>query len=653
MLRRILLSLLLFCGFASVCRAADSVTLKIRQLGLEGIYSTNGTATWVEVEAHNSTQRAVSLNLFVSELNFEAEARAAETISVPLTLGAAETRNVNVPLHVYPLNHAAVFAEARDAQGNILGRTGRRVGDRIQGQIIAVLCASTQICQSIRQIILLSGSAEEQTRKSQFLRIVQLSEAPPVAWAYASANTVMVAAHITELSQRQQEALEVFALRGGTLVLVEDQLGDGPVLFPSSTPVTGGQTNPPSSRSSRFLEAYRARAVEGTAYPVGEGRLVHFKSVAEKGFTDYFRPLGFSESTPKEIVEQWSRRGPGALQGERGEEMPWLMARLGTTFRFPTFLELLLWIVGYLVLIGAVNFIVLRRIGRPEWGWVTIPAISILFSMLLYVVSAWNHPRNFGLDEIVEYRMDPLSPLAVLEAKVRVSAPERARVRAVLPGDVVFEYAQGALFSEFASFVPQRAGDFLGPIEMGDKWQSQFPLRRWSFRDLDFSGHRRFAGTIYRDAVGRFHNESGINFQQAIVVDHEDVFFLDNFSAGAVADLGHVRRSPYAQETGRVMTARQAYPGPPFSFKVTEGGGYPSEEKLRRYEQERKALAQQPFSILELIRGWPPRGDDVFYGTKAVFFGLSTEATLGAALADRSPDHKAFSLTIVTFKEWT
>jgi hypothetical protein len=60
----------------------------------------------------------------------------------------------------------------------------------------------------------------------------------------------------------------------------------------------------------------------------------------------------------------------------------------------------------------------------------------------------------------------------------------------------------------------------------------------------------------------------------------------------------------------------------------------------------------QPFSLLELIRGWSKHGNDVFSQTKAVLFGLSREATVGASLRDRSPDRKSYSLTIVAFEEW-
>jgi len=340
------------------------------------------------------------------------------------------------------------------------------------------------------------------------------------------------------------------------------------------------------------------------------------------------------------------------LTGQRGGEADWLMRRLGTSFRFPSFLELLLWIVGYLILVGVVNFVVLRRIGRPEWGWISIPFLAILFSLILYSVSARNHPRNFGLDEIVEYRVDSSSPLALLYAKVRISAPERSTVRPVLPAGLNYEYAQRQSDISEEGLIAQPSGEGIRKITLGDTWETQFTLRRWSFRDLGFQGHRVFAGNIYRDGGGHFHNDSGLNFRQAILVDRDDVFLLSDFPTGSIVDLGHVQRLPYAQETGRLLSNNEQYPGPPFAFHRTENGWPASEEQLRQYEKERKSLAGQPFSLLELIRGWSPVGDDVFRETKAVFFGLSTEAPLGAKLRDRSPDRKSFSLTIVTFKEW-
>jgi hypothetical protein len=637
--RRPILFFLLLTGLAPSARCADPVSVKILQLGLEGTLSRNGEPAWIQIQASNTTSESLTFDLTTFEANLDAGASPiSEICTIPLTLMPDETRVLDVPLHIVPLEHAVISAQALDSHGFPIGRTGRRVGQKSDGYVIALLCSTPDLCRSIQQSILLTGSPEEQTHKSQSLRLLQLSEAPRVEWAYAPANSIILAAPASNFSAPQREALELYLHGGGKLVLVEDQLHDD----------ISGNSTPPA-----FLDVYRHHAEEGKTLSVGEGRFTKFTSITSKDFSNFFRPLGFTESTPDDIRKQLARFNRGVSPGEPGTGVAWLMSRLGTHFRFPSFLALLLWVIAYLLLVGLVNFVVLRRAGHPEWAWVTIPAIAILFSILLYAVSARNHPRNFGLDEMTVYRMDNLSPLATSLSKVRVSAPERSFVEPLLPAELVYTFPRQNSFQ--GGDVVFSGGGMNGSVnefQLGRHWQTRLFLRRWSFRDLDFQGHHRFAGTVSRDSQGRLHNDTGINYSQAIVVDQDDVFLLDKFPAGAVVDLAHVPRRPYAQESGRMLFSGRGYPAPPFAYQSTQGGWQPSEKDSKRFDQEYNALRNQPFSIVELIRGWSPLKDEVFSETKAVFFGLSSEATLDGSLHNLSPDIKSGSLTIVTFEAW-
>lgn len=192
-----------------------------------------------------------------------------------------------------------------------------------------------------------------------------------------------------------------------------------------------------------------------------------------------------------------------------------------------------------------------------------------------------------------------------------------------------------------------------GEIQLGASWETSIQLRRWSFHDLRFEGHRRLPGTVFRDATGHLHNETGVTFRQALAADQRDVFYLGEFPAGAIVDLGHVPHRPYEEETGRRTSNRiPNFPGPPFHFTPPVSRENSSEEWMKNSEEEYEKLLGQPFAISELVRGWPKQGEAVFSETKAVFFGLSSEGTLGAALRDRSPSRKAAALTVVTFEDW-
>lgn len=84
----------------------------------------------------------------------------------------------------------------------------------------------------------------------------------------------------------------------------------------------------------------------------------------------------------------------------------------------PDILPLFGFLVLYILLIGPLNYIVLNRINRREWAWITIPGFILLFSVLAYglgfnlrgniatlnriaVVQAWHDSDRAQVDELV------------------------------------------------------------------------------------------------------------------------------------------------------------------------------------------------------------------------------------------------------------
>ena len=659
MRRRAPLLFLLLFGLAPASRSADPISIKIRQVGLENIYALGNSPTLVSFDVRNITLQSIPVSLLVDEVSLQHESRSVTTsIQMPLFLLPGEERTLHVPLHIVPGNNSrmVIYLEARDAHNLIVGRTARLVGPKTDGQVVGLICSTPELCRNIQQSILLSGSPEEQTHKSQILRMVQLSDPPSEGWAYAVAQTVILAAPIARLSEAQREALELFLRNGGTLVLIEDQIADA---ISSDTGTNPSRLSPTSfnamNRNPYFLEQYRVRAPFGKLLRVGFGHLVRLPSAAGSEFAHYFRPLGFSGTTPEDIRRQFPQSSPD-MQSADESQSTWLMRRLGTSFRFPSFLEILLWMIGYLLAVGVVNFVLLRRLDRPEWGWLTIPAIAIFASVLLYGSSARHRPRNYNLDDMVVYRMDNFSSLATADAKVRVSSPRRSTVDPVVPAEWIYSPPPRAFEGIFQGPSSPSSGNAANVSEyvLDRSWETSLSLRKWSFTELNFGGFHRFAGTIYRDLAGRLHNDTGISYRQAILVDHKDILILDSFPTGAVVELDHVPHLSLSKESGRSVNRQPEYPGPPFPFHKTDDEKFRSwsETETKEMEQEWDKLATQPFSLLELLHGWSRNGVDVFIETRAVFFGLSDEATLRPSLRDKSPDRKSASLTIVTFGTW-
>src|SRR5260370_13847912 len=234
----VLLFLFLF-GLAPACGSADAVSIKIRQVGLENTYALGNRPTLVSFDVRNTTMQSIPMALFVDEVSLENDARSATTsIRLPLQLSPGEERTLRVPLDIVAVDNRrlVIYLGARDAHDLIVGRTARLVGPKTQGQIIGLICATPDLCRITQQSILLSGSPDEQTRKSQILRMVQLSEPPSEGWAYAAAQTVILATPVARLSEGQRQVLQLFLLNGGTLVLIEDQVADGVSSNPGTSP---------------------------------------------------------------------------------------------------------------------------------------------------------------------------------------------------------------------------------------------------------------------------------------------------------------------------------------------------------------------------------------------------------------------------------
>ncbi len=98
--------------------------------------------------------------------------------------------------------------------------------------------------------------------------------------------------------------------------------------------------------------------------------------------------LGVMSAAPEEVTrEEWSlvlRDTPGGLDiidssGMGLEAGLVVAASTGQEAAVPALPWLLTGILLFIVLVGPVNMLVLRAVGKPEWSWVTIPVLSLLF----------------------------------------------------------------------------------------------------------------------------------------------------------------------------------------------------------------------------------------------------------------------------------
>jgi hypothetical protein len=109
---------------------------------------------------------------------------------------------------------------------------------------------------------------------------------------------------------------------------------------------------------------------------------------------------------------------------------------------------LLALLFGYILLIGPINYLVLRRLDRREWAWVTMPVLIAIFAVGAYGFGAALRGLDVIVNEVAIVRGAPDAVEGSAQVYLGVFSPSRGTYQLEVPG--------GALLSSTLS------GEFIG-----------------------------------------------------------------------------------------------------------------------------------------------------------------------------------------------
>ncbi|HYA94919.1 MAG TPA: DUF4350 domain-containing protein [Terriglobales bacterium] len=379
------------------------------------------------------------------------------------------------------------------------------------------MCASEDVCKTAQSQIQFSGTIEERADKNRQTAFEVVADPRDHWWAYSPGRAIVLAMPLAKLAPAQRNALEGFLRRGGRLVLLEQEIAD-----------------------AGFLSAYRQTPAPPNGQSVGKGTL--------------FRVSGLSSSTLGDVFAGRNLLGVinPSYRWRDPTQMNWLRGRFAAVFNFPRLRWLLIWLAAYIVIIGVLNFAILRRLRRLEWGWITICVLALLFAVGFYFSSASRRPSGFRLDNLAVYNLDARSPLAAADYSLRISAPERRNVLIRVADPAVFTYSSPEMDSQAQIWVemnrPGRGVDRGDDIRLGPPRQIELSLLKWSFRDLSLEGLHEFPGTLHMIGPNRLRNDTGQRFSEAVYLDYPSntLYLLPALAPGDEIQLDALTPKPIA-----------------------------------------------------------------------------------------------------------
>lgn len=616
-------------GLAASASASDGV--KIVDVGLKGYYSADTTIIVRVLIVHADPQpETTDLRVRVRGL-VQGRIDRVDTFTQSVRLGANDHQIVGIPVILFHGGNPELEVELAGKDGKLAASDSLPLAFSGNAGPIGIICSDPSVCQQAQSQISFSGSSLDQDSKGKLLKFASLQYPPPEWVGYRPARTIVLAAPLALLSVDQRTALEQFVRQGGVLIAIEDLAG-----------------------ASDFLAAYRTANSDAVPNIVGRGKVFWIPSLASKELGDLY-----SGANLPRAMQAWG------VAGFVRSELDWTRSRMANHFRFPSLAWLLLWLGAYILTAGIGNFVVLRLIDKREWGWVTLPSLSLIFAFAMYFTSATSRPHHFLAEDIAFFWMDDRSALAAVEHGERISSSRGHSVDLSMARDVVFggdRNGTGARisvnpFDEDSSDQAVSHWD----VKYGPPVVVGLNLLQWSYRDLEFYGFERMPGTIHFASPGHLRNETGRNFSQAIFVDKDFVYRLGQVAAGADVDLAHAQQAPLGKVVGNQMAAFLGYPSDisettandAIQWQTNRQSTTGQPENAQSYAlsmSDLRDVSKKPFDLTELIRAWPPLGGRVFETRSGIFFGFAEEADPAGSLSGVDFSKKGYSVTVVSFE---
>jgi len=114
----------------------------------------------------------------------------------------------------------------------------------------------------------------------------------------------------------------------------------------------------------------------------------------------------------------------------------WVRSRTAS-LALPPIGGLIVLLIGYIILVGPVNYLVLRWLDRREWAWVTVPALILVFAVGAFGFGSLLRGSDVIVHEVAIVRGAPGTDQAVAQSYLGVFSPSRASFQVRVPGNAL------------------------------------------------------------------------------------------------------------------------------------------------------------------------------------------------------------------------
>lgn len=611
-------------ALATSAQEAGAITMNARIL-LQG-HARAGSWASIEVDLQNS---GPSID---GELRLDAGTQSAARFSTKVTLDTG-ARKVYV-LHAQPPTFQRTAKVQLVVNGQVLDSIDVAYLVHDTGQLVVGVIAErpqalvSQIDLPMNQMLGLAPALVPLSVADLPTRAEGWGTLDRLVWQDIDSN---------QLSPEQLEAMRQWVAGGGRLVIVGGSAGIGTLsAFPDDLlpyrPTATVDLDPavltsllgPMPADAAVLPAMGGTLGSGRPLAASGDRVVAAELPYGSGAVSIF---GFDPTTPwlaesKVVTSMWTaalpnRSGDGTLLQD-DSQLVQAVYRLPNLALPPT-TGLLALLAGYIVVIGPLNYLILRRLDRRELAWITMPVLVLGFAAAAFGYGALLRGTDVAVNEIAIIRGAPDATEATAQVWFGVFSPTRSTYQVDLP--------QGALLaSPMTSEQLSGGGGFLDLVQgTGSERPSEvrnLNVGTSSIRvvraELPVAGPRMHVSLTLENSIltGTFQNASDKVLENVAVVLGSSSVVLGNVGPGTTVPVHlPVRNNPFGTSLAEQVV------GSSFNDSTEEGI-----RRATRYS----ILNQLTNSPFDMFGGSLP-------GDRAVILAFGTDKVLDLRIGDLEP----------------
>lgn len=144
-------------------------------------------------------------------------------------------------------------------------------------------------------------------------------------------------------------------------------------------------------------------------------------------------------------------------------EQMWNVLTNLPTLDLPSMRWLAVLLVLYIVLVGPVNYLLLRKWRRLDWGWVTVPVLTLVFSVGGYGLGFSLRGGDVVVNEVSIIPLSPKRSLLEMRSYVGLFSPGKREYTIRIDGDALISPLV-PFYAPWGALPPGSPGGYAGPV---------------------------------------------------------------------------------------------------------------------------------------------------------------------------------------------